>query len=82
MPAHTVSREWTAPLELAAGDILQNRGVNKILISRSDPASELDALSLAPGEAFRLRSAMSVRASTAGPTISRLVVVRGLALTD
>ncbi|WP_164555164.1 hypothetical protein [Paracoccus haematequi] len=56
--------------------------MNKILISRSDPASELDALSLAPGEAFRLRSAMSVRASTAGPTISRLVVVRGLALTD
>ncbi|WP_347137540.1 hypothetical protein [Paracoccus sp. SSK6] len=75
-----MSQDWTPPIDLQSGDTLQNRGLNKILISRSDPASELDALSLAPGETWTARAAMTVRASTARPSISRVVLARGLAL--
>lgn len=82
MPAYPVSQEWTSPIDLQSGDILQNRGLNKILISRSDPASELDALTLAPGDAWTARAAMTVHATTAAPTASRLVLARGLALSS
>lgn len=80
MPAYPVSQEWTALIELQAGDTLQNCGLNRILISRSDPAFELDALELAPGEPFSVQAPMTVSASTAAPTASRLVVAPGLAL--
>lgn len=82
MPAYPVSKDWTSPIELQAGDILQNCGLNKILISRSDPAPELDALALAPGETWTPRADMTVCATTAAPTASRLVLARGLALTS
>lgn len=80
MPAYKVNQGWTDPIQLQAGDTLQNRGLNQILISRSEPPSELDALSLAPSEPFTAQAAMTVCASTGAPTISRLVVAPGLAV--
>lgn len=80
MPAYPVSQEWTPPISVEAGDVLQNRGFNRILISRADPASEADALSLAPAETFIVQAPMSLRAAAAGPGISRLVLAVGLAL--
>lgn len=80
MPAYDISRTWTDPIALSPGDAVQNRGLNRILMSREEPPSDTDALSLAPAQPWIVRAPMTVRFATAGRTASRLVIARGLSL--
>ena len=77
MPTIRLTNEWSDPIALNEGDILQNRGGSMIEIHPGDPAADDAALRLPGfGGAMRIERAATVR-GRAVPHGGVLSVVRG-----
>lgn len=78
MPIYSAGSDWSDPIEVVAGDVIQNKGNNDIHISVADPATPDDAVQIRPTKAIRIEAATEIRVATLGPWISRVAVIRGL----
>lgn len=79
MPVYNLSQNWSDPIALAAGDIVQNPGRAPVEIVVSDPDADPARLRLPPVfGSFQVERATTIRArSTARVRPDDLHVIRG-----
>ncbi len=79
MPAYTVTESWSDPIAVSAGDVIQNTGRRPILVCPVTPASDGDAVDLAPDQpGFAFDQATSIRVRSASYRPGSFKIVRGL----
>lgn len=62
MPSYQLTKEWSAPIPVAAGDYAQNKSGGDIAICAVEPASINDALVIPKREAILIENATNIRA--------------------
>ena len=80
MARYHVNQDWSAPIAIAAGDIVENRGQSRILLCADIAApSDDNALTLRPKEKRTVPKALTVVAKTVLRTSNNLFVISGFA---
>lgn len=63
MPVHPLTADWSDPISLQSGDIIQNQGGYAIEVTPADPATDPARLLLPGyGGAMQVDSAVTIRA--------------------
>ena len=79
MPHYTVTAEWSNPIAVTAGDIVQLEGSAAILVCPVTPAADGDAVRLEPRDpGFAIDKATQIRVRAASWHRATFKIVRGL----
>lgn len=78
MPRHTVTNEYSAPITVAAGDLVQNTGRSMLYVCFATPADDDDAAEIQPGRGVEVVNATAMRVRSASRHGGEVKVIRGV----
>lgn len=77
MATYSLTSQWSNPISVSAGAIVQNKGSGTLLVTSAATPTDADALELPQHQALRTESAVTLRARAFGK-FGKLGIIEGL----
>lgn len=78
MPKYNVTQAYGAPIPVQAGDIVQNTGIQTILVCPGSAPTDDDAAEVPPGRGLSISAAETVSVRCASRHGSSVKIIRGM----